>query len=161
MPSLGGTTMASAFSCVRSLGSRRVGTLTPQASGLLCRLPVPARIVERGGPLRFLWSPCHHALLYDPGQAVRSRPVGNERCCLRTLPIASALTIHAFRDSITQPADSLSTLRSRDCSQATQDSLPAGGRLYGVDFCRPRGSHVRFCFMSSSMSCHASLHKLS
>lgn len=70
---------------------------------------------------------CAFALLYDPGRALVAR-------LYRHL---SAVPAYAkgddpddrmiFRGSITRRSHSLSTLRSRDCSRTTQDSLSADG----------------------------------
>lgn len=63
-----------------------------------------------------------HAL--RPRWATGPLPNQTLRCCLLGDMKPSAPRHLCFRGSITQPARSLSTLSSRDCSQTTQDSLP-------------------------------------
>jgi hypothetical protein len=65
---------------------------------------------------------------------------------------ASALAMLAFRGSITQPAASLSTLRSRGRPRTTQDSLPAGWSPLAGRGLHPLDSFERFRASSSLFS---------
>jgi hypothetical protein len=66
------------------------------------------------------------------------------RYCLPYIHTTSAPTTHLFRGSITQPAHSLSTLRSMGYPNATQDSLPAGGQPLPGGIYYPLGPSTRF-----------------
>ena len=75
-----------------------------------------------------------------------------------TLWTVSALATSPFRGSIARPACSLSTLRSRNCSRSTQDSLPAGSSpLPGGTDSFPQGRYLRFPCFSTSLPPHPGL----
>jgi hypothetical protein len=74
---------------------------------------------------------CVLALFSDPG-AVTGRAVAPNcaparHFCLLILQSHRPIPTE-FRGSVARLSHSLSTLRSRDCSRTTQDSLPAGGQ---------------------------------
>lgn len=71
-----------------------------------------------------------------------------QRCRLPQLRRRRLPPKHIFRGSITRPACSLSTLRSRGHPRTTQDSLPAGGSPCRAGL-QPAGSHREV----SKMSC--------
>jgi len=102
--------------------------------------PLPAFQVRRQQDLpssRQILS-MHALLTSDPGGT--GAPGHSALAMLPSAPdTASAPTQIGFRGSITRPASSLSTLRSGGYPNATQDSLPGGGRPY-PDGTRPAGS---------------------
>ncbi len=92
--------------------------------------PIPAMNVETTGLPRFLGNPhvdvpCSSTPAGPVGQAISAQPMLPSAVDTASAPA----TVKFFRGSITRPAHSLSTLRSRDCSRTTQDSLPAVGQL--------------------------------
>ena len=77
---------------------------------------------------------CAHALLSDPGGAVRVRPLDPNDAAFRLSDGVGPLAF-PFRGSITRPMHSLSTLRRAGLPAATQDSLPAAGQLCRAGLC--------------------------
>ena len=111
--------------------SRRSTSRGRRAWGfLLRRLPLPALVVEATGIPRFLGNPgvdvpCSSTPAGPVGQALFS-PTG---AAFRLRYLVGSRNVGFFRGSMTRPIHWLSTLRSRDCSRTTQDSLPAAGLL--------------------------------
>ena len=89
--------------------------------------------MEKTRPPRFLGDPCLHAPLFDPGgPSVPGHPGTGDAAFRLVNDVGSAL--RCSRGSITRPAGSLCTLRSRGRPQTTQHSVPAGGQpLPGQD----------------------------
>lgn len=103
---------------------RRAGVVS------FCGFPNHTSVSGKDGTSQVPGEPqCPHAPLFDPGGTLKSGHFGS-----RILPsanwTASASTFVLFRGSITRPACSLSTLRSRGYPRTTQDSVPAAGQLY-------------------------------
>ena len=69
---------------------------------------------------------CRHAPLSDPGGHPLPSPLAGKRFLPSDNGTSSATTINRYRGSITQPVDSLFTLRSGGYPSATQNSLPGG-----------------------------------
>ena len=92
--------------------------------------PIPALNVETTGLPGFLGNP-------DVDVPCSSTPAGPAGpglysptdAAFRSRKGVGSRDVILFRGSITWPIHSLSTLRSRDCSRTTQDSLPAAGLL--------------------------------
>jgi len=92
--------------------------------------PIPALNVETTGLPRFLGNP-------SASMPCSSTPAGSAGpglysptdAAFRSRKGVGSRDDKFFRGSITRPAHSLSTLRSRDYSRTTQDSLPAVGQL--------------------------------
>ncbi len=89
--------------------------------------------METSRPPRFLGDPCRHAPLSDPGG-----PLMPGHCHMRDAAFRSEYdvgsAIYSCRGSITRPAYTLCTLRSRGRPRSTQHSVPAGGQpLPGQD----------------------------
>ena len=109
-----------------------------QGFGHPAPLPVSQRRRPQDLPSSRQTLPMHALLPSDPGgtgapghSALPMLPSASDT--------ASAPTSSEFRGSITRPAPSLSTLRSAGYPNATQDSLPGGGRPYPGGT-RPAGS---------------------
>ena len=87
--------------------------------------------MEKTRPSRFLGDPCTHAPLSDPGGAPAPGPFGTGVGVFRSTDSVDPARIY-FRGSITRPARSLCTLRSRGHPRTTQHSVPAGGQPWPV-----------------------------
>ena len=86
--------------------------------------------------------PCVYAVLFDPGRASVPGDCGTSVLPPLRKPRRPPRAV-SFRGSITRPARSLCTLRSRGCPRTTQHSVPAGRQpLPGGTV--PPGSSVRF-----------------
>ena len=112
------------FVRLRSLGSARF----PRGPGpLLSRRPRRLISVERTRPPRFLGDPYVHAPLFDPGGPPAP---GHYRTGDGVFRLADDVdsASRCSRGSITRPARSLCTLRSRGRPRTTQHSIPAGGQ---------------------------------
>jgi len=99
----------------------------------LAGCPMPALVVETTGIPRFLGNPNVDV----PCSPTPAGPVGPGQfspisAAFRSRKVVGSRDAILFRGSITRPIHSLSTLRSRDCSRTTQDSLPAAGLLCRV-----------------------------
>ena len=111
------------------------GRTTPRGPGpLLSRRPRRLSTVEKTRPPRFLGDPCVHAPLSDPGGPPSPGPYRNADGAFRVHDrVGSAM--RQFRGSITRPARSLCTLRSRGrprtCATLDSGRWPA---LAGRDF---------------------------
>jgi hypothetical protein len=95
-------------------------------------------------------TPCARAPLEDPGETSAPSQFGASMLP-SAVRIASALAKNTFRGSVTQPAHSLSTLRSGGRPCATQDSLPAGGQPLPGGSEYPPGCIARFQVIRSSI----------
>jgi len=96
---------------------------------------------------------CVYALLFDPGRASVPGDYGTSVLPPLRKPRRPPQSV-SFRGSITRPARSLCTLRSRGRPRTTQHSVPAGGQpLPGQDF-HLLGRIEGFChrFMASPFS---------
>ncbi len=99
---------------------------------------------EMTGPPRFLGRPsCQRAPLSDPGGPARASPHTARPMLPSGSLTPSAPQVEVFRGSITQPTDSLSTLRSPGYPGTTQDSLPARWLGFGRAGLAPAG--LQFC----------------
>ncbi len=119
-PSLGRTT---ACAPLRSPRDER----TPRGPGPFCAAPAPRLRRWRRRDLPGLGDPCTHAPLPDPGGAPAPGPFGTGVGVFRSTDGVDPARIY-FRGSITRPARSLCTLRSRGHPRTTQHSVPAGGQ---------------------------------
>ena len=119
-PSLGSTT---ACAPLRSPSDGR----TPRGPGPFCAAPAPLLPRWRRRDLPGLGDPCAHAPLPDPGGAPAPGPFGTGVGVFRSTDGVDPARIY-FRGSITRPARSLCTLRSRGHPRTTQHSVPAGGQ---------------------------------
>lgn len=134
LPSLGGTAIATPFSCPAARAAPAAGPRGGDGPGvLLRRLPLPAMLAETTGIPRFLGNPdvdvpCSPTPAGPVGQAI----LGPTDAAFRSHNGVGSRDGRFFRGSMTRPAHWLSTLRSRDCSRTTQDSLPAAGQLCRV-----------------------------
>ena len=81
--------------------------------------------VEVARSPRFLSRPRVRALLSRPRWSLRAHDPRAPRCCLPPSTRRRPPRLASFRGSITRPARSLSTLRSRPHGSSTQDSLPS------------------------------------
>ena len=94
--------------------------------------PIPALNVETTGLPRFLGNPSANM----PCSSTPAGPAGPDQfsptdAAFRSHKGVGSRDYKFFRGSMTRPIHSLSTLRRRDYSRTTQDSLPAVGH-----FCR-------------------------
>ncbi len=115
---------------------------TPRGPGPFCAAPAPRLRRWRRRDLPGLGDPCTHAPLPDPGGAPAPDPFGTGVGVFRSTDGVDPARIY-FRGSITRPARSLCTLRSRGHPRTTQHSVPAGASL-GRSGLSPAGSHRRF-----------------
>jgi hypothetical protein len=113
--------------------SRRWASRQRRAWGFLRRFPLSGPGRGDDGDSQVPGEPrCGRALLFDPGGTGGPGHSQPADAAFRSLQRRRLPRFALFRGSITRPTHSLSTLRSRDRSRTTQDSLPAAGLLCRV-----------------------------
>ena len=119
--------LRSALPPLRPLRSPGVGRFPEDLDHFYRGARAASSSVERTRPPRFLGDPCVHAPLSDPGGPPSP---GHYRTGDGVFRLADSVdsALRYSRGSITRPARSLWTLRSRGHPRTTQHSIPAGGQ---------------------------------
>ena len=110
------------------IGTARTLSSTPGAKAISITAPAPPHHGGEDETSQVPGRPLRACPALRPRRTTDPTPVQDRRCCLPLDSPRRLLNYCHFRGSITQPARSLCTLRSRGHLRSTPHSIPAGGQ---------------------------------